>query len=250
MHKQPTRQRTRPGLFPFATVAMGLLVVVALSLMTQKHSIVSPPVGVPAAVNTTGEATATYSTDVLNTMVVDLVHQLGTASPIPSIGPDRWERGPLSELWDKAQGTVVALYPPPRGYDPVASFTPDIPLTPWPTEPIYPAGSGYIYEDGWNVHFASLMVTANNWHMTVGNQTTIVYAGREGVRGNREQGVVLVAAQDPITYEITSGPDLYETPVQAGIVRIIDAVGDRLTLRAENGTLFYFDVTSRQWVNP
>ena len=40
----------------------------------------------------------------------------------------------------------------------------------------------------------------------------------------------------------------YPTPIKAGAVRIIDAVGERLVLRATNGTIFYFDVPARQFV--
>jgi hypothetical protein len=49
---------------------------------------------------------------------------------------------------------------------------------------------------------------------------------------------------------VIGGPDTYNTPTQAGAVQVIDAVGERLTLKAKDGTLFYFDVPSRQWLNP
>ncbi len=49
---------------------------------------------------------------------------------------------------------------------------------------------------------------------------------------------------------------VYPTPAQTGFVKIVSAVGERLTLQSERGTTFYFDVPSHQfvpsmaWVNP
>jgi hypothetical protein len=61
---------------------------------------------------------------------------------------------------------------------------------------------------------------------------------------------VLVEVADATTHAVLQGPDLYKAPGQAESIEIIDAVGERLTLRADDGTLFYFDVPTRQWVNP
>ncbi len=41
---------------------------------------------------------------------------------------------------------------------------------------------------------------------------------------------------------------VYLTPVRAGPVRIVDAVGERLVLKATEGGVFYFDVPARQFV--
>ena len=47
------------------------------------------------------------------------------------------------------------------------------------------------------------------------------------------------------------GPlQIYTTPTNAGLIKVTDAIGERLTLRSNNGTLFYFDVLTRQWVGP
>ena len=40
----------------------------------------------------------------------------------------------------------------------------------------------------------------------------------------------------------------YATPTHSGLIRVVDATGYRLTLRAEDGNIFYFDVLTRQWV--
>jgi hypothetical protein len=42
----------------------------------------------------------------------------------------------------------------------------------------------------------------------------------------------------------------YSTPTRSGLIKVVDATGYRLTLRADDGTLFYFDVLTRQWGTP
>lgn len=42
----------------------------------------------------------------------------------------------------------------------------------------------------------------------------------------------------------------YPTTLKAGPIHVIAADGYQLALKAENGTLFYFDVLTRQWVTP
>jgi hypothetical protein len=39
------------------------------------------------------------------------------------------------------------------------------------------------------------------------------------------------------------------TPTQAGPIHVVDAVGERLILQSTNGTIFYFDVPTRQFVS-
>jgi hypothetical protein len=76
-----------------------------------------------------------------------------------------------------------------------------------------------------------------------------VFAGGDGYAGDPTQGLLVVVVKTPDRVPI--GPvETYRTPMKAGPVEIIAAVGERLTLRAEDGTRFYFDVATRQWVNP
>lgn len=42
----------------------------------------------------------------------------------------------------------------------------------------------------------------------------------------------------------------YQTPLRAGPIQVVGATGYQLTLLAEDGTLFYFDVLTRHWVTP
>jgi hypothetical protein len=139
---------------------------------------------------------------------------------------------------------------PPLGYHPADLFTPVVDLTPEPTEPIRAAGAGVIYDDGWSTLFGKQMHIVNKWWETVGTRMTIVCAGGTFPPEDTLQGKVLAAIEDTTTHAVVSGPDFYLTPSRHGLVRVIDAVGERLTLRAADGTLFYFDVPSRQWVAP
>jgi hypothetical protein len=43
---------------------------------------------------------------------------------------------------------------------------------------------------------------------------------------------------------------LYQTPLKTGPIHVVAVDGDQLTLQAENSTLFYFDLATRQWVTP
>lgn len=67
--------------------------------------------------------------------------------------------------------------------------------------------------------------------------------------GIQDQGAIMVETTDRAG-AVIGGPITYNTPTRAGFVTVVGAVGERLTLRAEDGTLFTFDVPSRQWVNP
>ncbi len=98
----------------------------------------------------------------------------------------------------------------------------------------------------------------NDWIENRSNNTerVFVYAG-ELIRpdgSDTTQGVVIVqVAQISLKNGQAVIDDLgnteYLTPIQAGAVKIIGAVGERLILQSvTNGTTFYFDVPSRQFV--
>ena len=88
-------------------------------------------------------------------------------------------------------------------------------------------------------------------------QTVFVYAGElarlDG--GDTTQGVVIVQVwQSALRNGMADAQHLedteYLTPIQAGPVKIINAVGERLVVQSiTDGTRFYFDVPSRQFVS-
>jgi hypothetical protein len=70
----------------------------------------------------------------------------------------------------------------------------------------------------------------------------MVWAGADAT--NPSQGGVVIC--EP-AYGQQCSP-LYPTPRRAGRIRVEEQHGRRLVLRAEDGTLFYFDVDLRQFV--
>jgi hypothetical protein len=97
-------------------------------------------------------------------------------------------------------------------------------------------------------------VDENIWYKDTegGTLRTTVYSGFILAPGGftTQQGVVVVQVM-----KMDSHGDIHEvyyrlfpTPTQSGSVHITGAVGERLILQATNGTTFYFDVPSRQYV--
>ena len=87
-------------------------------------------------------------------------------------------------------------------------------------------------------------------------QRVFVWAGELAGSGGEEttQGVVIVEivqilVKDGMAVDAFVEAKEYLTPGQAGPVTIVDAAGERLVVRSVmNGTTFYFDVPSRQFV--
>jgi hypothetical protein len=90
----------------------------------------------------------------------------------------------------------------------------------------------------------------NHWYEVLVDRRISVYVGGEGYMGDSSRGVlrILVSSIDGLS-PLAPG-ERYDTPALKGPIQITDAVGERLTLEAADGTRFYFDVATRQWVNP
>lgn len=101
--------------------------------------------------------------------------------------------------------------------------------------------------------FSGHYLIENQWWETIGSQWIRVYAGAQRGDGANDlpkpwQGMVFVSV---LGLDGTMLPDggSYKTPKKVGSVKIVDAQGQRLVLKAEDGTLFYFDVPTRQFVS-
>ena len=149
------------------------------------------------------------------------------------------------ELYRRARATALANYTPVPVLRPID--TPIPPLTPWGGPPTQVAGAGIIVQTGY-CGLYKLITTRNLWRETTSSTSTIVCAGNTYDSSQHAQLLVMIV--DASTHAVLQGPDLYDTPAQAESVELIDAVGERLTLRADNGTLFTFDVPTRQWGMP
>ena len=194
----------------------------------------------------------TYDPLAYHATVVAIVATLPTASPIPGLPPDKTQDRQTNDLWDRAERTAVAMNPPPNPYPTEQVATPDALTTPEGETPHQVAGAGIIWQEKWSPHFSKLMYTLNQWVERENQQgnSVLVCAGSKSPREDPQQGIIGILVQVPNSGTIVSGPNLYLTPLRAGAVQVIDAVGERLTLRADDGTLFYFDVLTRQWVTP
>ncbi len=149
------------------------------------------------------------------------------------------------ELYRRARATALANHTPVPVLAPID--TPVPPLTPWGGPPTQVAGAGIIIQTDY-CGLYKLITTRNVWRETASNTTTMVCAGNTYISAQHAQ--LLVVLVNATTDIVLQDPALYDAPSQAESVEIIDAVGERLTLRADDGTLFYFDVPTRQWVNP
>ncbi len=89
------------------------------------------------------------------------------------------------------------------------------------------------------------------WKEVVDNQRTLVFAGARrdttGATPDITRGLVVVQVYSTdLSNKVTVE---YEAPGTTGILQIIAAAGNRLTLIGQNGETLYFDVPARQFVD-
>jgi hypothetical protein len=147
-----------------------------------------------------------------------------------------------------AAATEVALTPehPGAGLEPTPASQP----SPWSPVTKRVAGAGTIGEYGQAPTSPRAFSGQNYWYEDLTDRVIIVFAGAEGSGGNPSQGMLMIMAKSLDGLRTLERAQSYPTPSKAGVVHVTDAVGERLTLEAADGTRFYFDVATRQWVNP
>jgi hypothetical protein len=143
---------------------------------------------------------------------------------------------------------------------PAAERTPRFAATPTP-EPALPAdagperrpaGIGKIVERDCEQLLPHANLSTNSWTATLNGKRVVVCAGSE--KEDLQAGRVYVTY-----YSLETGRRLpnqeqprvpsFSTPRRAGPVSVADAVGDVLVLKATDGTLFYFDVSTLSYVD-
>jgi len=87
-------------------------------------------------------------------------------------------------------------------------------------------------------------VVRNRWSGTVRGKQVVVFAGASA--SDAAQGVVLV--QQRSDDGSADAPQPYVTPSKAGAVHVVAVQGTRLTLEADDGTSFAFDVATLHFV--
>jgi hypothetical protein len=115
-------------------------------------------------------------------------------------------------------------------------------LPPPQSVPDAPMLSGIFPGDGGLFH-AGQPVIINRWQSLVGGQNIQVYAGSTGQ--NPDNGVVVVMETSPDRTQTTS--QFYPAPSGAGPLTITSENGLVLSLQAENGQQFNFDLQTRQF---
>lgn len=104
----------------------------------------------------------------------------------------------------------------------------------------YPVG---IFEEGLASYSKLGFAIQNGWRREIDGYPARVAAG--ALVNDSQQGIVLVS------WDLPSAPNagVYETPIKVGPVRITAEDGFRLTLQADDGTLFYFDVPGQRFIS-
>ncbi len=158
---------------------------------------------------------------------------------------------PLADKFagDNERATQIAAIPSATRYWPLPTLTPD--LTPsWPPDvPYQAAGAGFILTGVQLGMSSGDFKDTNMWVERLPDRNIGVFAGGDGYAGDPTQGLLVISVMTPDKVRIGT-VDTYRTPSKAGPITITDAVGERLTLQAADGTRFTFDVATRQWGQP
>jgi hypothetical protein len=129
--------------------------------------------------------------------------------------------------------------------------------TPGPTEPpsLYlqrPAGAGRLIGEGVGI-CGNQCYVENYWIEKTKDKFILVTAARRSdVTTGHTKAQVLVewwSLNDQIDWTPPKGGNIFLVPVPAESVMIIDAIGEQLTLRTDDGTLLVFDVPSQQYIS-
>ena len=148
--------------------------------------------------------------------------------------------------------TQAAAVPSATRFWPYPTPTGDFTPKDWPPDiPYQAAGAGYILTGGYLGMSSSDFKDTNGWMELLPDRVIRIHAGGDGYASDATQGLLVISVNTPAPHRVPIGPiETYRTPTKAGPVTITDAVGERLTLQAADGTRFTFDVPTRQWVNP
>lgn len=132
--------------------------------------------------------------------------------------------------------------------------------SPAPAPGIRTAGAGFVSDEApvmSSIFYSMLnekgekpIHIANEWWKVTGDRSLIVLAGSEAKRFDPEQGKLVIITVEHKTQKLLINYPTYLTPGRHGYIRVTDAVGERLTLKAQDGTFYYFDLPTLSWANP
>lgn len=128
----------------------------------------------------------------------------------------------------------------------VASGTP-FASTPIPLTQVEPITTPPMGISGGCADPSSIVTFSNCWNGKLNDE--YIFAAVLVKKSDPAQGIIRV-------YTTTVGVSQfgpvgwYTTPSRGGLIEIMDATDYRLTLQAEDNSIYYFDVLTRQWVTP
>jgi hypothetical protein len=128
----------------------------------------------------------------------------------------------------------------------VASGTP-FASTPIPLTQVEPVTTPILGISGECMDPSTTADFGNCWSGRINNE--YIFVATVIKKADLTQGLLRVYTTTVATGDF--GPvGWYSTPTRSGLIKVVDVTDYRLTLRAEDNTFFYFDVLTRQWVNP
>lgn len=139
-----------------------------------------------------------------------------------------------SAVTGSAVATAIASEAPPDFTATANALRTQFPvITPNRPTGIFDAGAE-LWHEGYRIQ--------NAWAGPINGVWAYILAG--AYASDAQRGVIQVSRE----YPGAGYARFYDTPVQAGSVKITAENGGRLTLQATNGTLFYFDIPSESYV--
>jgi hypothetical protein len=157
----------------------------------------------------------------------------------------------IEQAYQRCLAAADKTLPPQAFNQPTpVSPTPDPDAAAQNTIVLRQAGAGTIVENGQAPLAGMAYTILNSWSQKTADKTVSVYAGgrhtNPGVTAETQGVVVILVSANSQALPAESGEYLTPTPVST--VRIVAAQGARLTLVAEDGTFFSFDVPTRKFV--
>jgi hypothetical protein len=163
---------------------------------------------------------------------------------LTEVAPRLTPYSPTTKLFKPTPANLPTIAPLATAFPPLAGSS-------FVGKPVVPAGAGFITHGLRPYYVADGFQSENMWIEDNDTRTlrTFVSAGYLAAPGGfvTQQGAIDVRMLNP-AYALVYVKQVL-TPIQAGSLHIVDVVGERLILRSTNGTTFYFDVPTRQFVS-
>lgn len=144
--------------------------------------------------------------------------------------------------------TALTQVPKTRVYKPEETHIPT--SVPKETRLRRIAGNGILIEGFMGMRDPRVFVQTNTWYEKSGDRFVYVYGGiKRDASPDRSHSAVAVVVSDLAGNWLSEG-GIYEAPVQAGELTILDAKGEILILSTPGGDNLFFDVPSRKFISP